>query len=59
MQNANGTISAGTKDLFSQWLENKENGDASDEISRKLIPALKKEKDPVAKELLNLQTIFY
>jgi pyruvate-ferredoxin/flavodoxin oxidoreductase len=58
MKNANGSISAKTKELFSQWLENKDNGDASDEISRQLIPALEKEKDPLAKELLNLKQYF-
>ncbi len=58
MSNANGDISAKTKELFKDWIANKENGNASDEISMKLIPALKKEKDPLAKELLNLKQYF-
>ena len=58
MANANGNISAKTKELFNEWITNKENGDASDEISRKIIQALEKEKDPLAKELLNLKQYF-
>jgi pyruvate-ferredoxin/flavodoxin oxidoreductase len=58
MSNANGDFSPKTKELFTEWIANKEIGDASDEVSLKLIPALKKEKDPMAKELLKLQQYF-
>ena len=58
MENANGSFTDTTKSLFKEWLENKENGAKSDEVSMKLIPQLQKEKDPMAKELLNLQQYF-
>jgi len=58
MSNGKGSISASTKELFKQWLENKDNLVASDEVSAKLIPALEKEKDPVAKELMKLKQYF-
>jgi pyruvate-ferredoxin/flavodoxin oxidoreductase len=58
MSETNGNVSPKTKELFNQWIENKDNLAASDEVSMKIIPALKKEKDPVAKELLNLQQYF-
>jgi pyruvate-ferredoxin/flavodoxin oxidoreductase len=58
MQNANGSVSDASKALFKEWIENKENGQLSDAISQKLVPVLKKEKDPVAKALLDLQQYF-
>ncbi|MCF8368352.1 MAG: pyruvate:ferredoxin (flavodoxin) oxidoreductase [Bacteroidales bacterium] len=58
IKNANGNFSDSTKQLFNEWLDSKEDGNKSDEVSRKLIPALKKEKDPLAKELLNLKQYF-
>jgi pyruvate-ferredoxin/flavodoxin oxidoreductase len=58
MKNKNGSFSAPTQELFKAWLESKEDGEMSDEVSKKLIPALEKEKDPVAKELLNLKQYF-
>lgn len=58
MKESNGNFSAGTKGLISEWLENMNHGQKSDEVSLRLIPALKKEKDQVAKELLKLQQYF-
>ena len=58
MSGENKNISVKTKDLFNQWIENKDSLVGSDEVSAKLLPALKKEKDPLAKELLNLQQYF-
>jgi pyruvate-ferredoxin/flavodoxin oxidoreductase len=57
MKNGDG-VSAKTKELFKEWLDNKENGQKSDEVSLKLIPALQKEKASLAKELLKLQQYF-
>jgi pyruvate-ferredoxin/flavodoxin oxidoreductase len=58
MNEPNGKFSAETSGLIKEWLENMNHGQKSDEVSLKLIPALKKEKDPVAKELLKLQQYF-
>jgi len=58
MSNGNGKFSASTKELFNKWLDSKDNLVASDEISAKLIPALEKEKEPIAKELLDLKQYF-
>jgi pyruvate-ferredoxin/flavodoxin oxidoreductase len=58
MRTANGDFSQDTKVLFREWLENKNNGDKSDEIAQKLIPALEKEKAPLASELLKLKQYF-
>ncbi len=58
IENANGSFSAGTKQLMNDWLESKEDGNKNDEVSLKLIPALEKEKDPLAAELLQLKQYF-
>ncbi len=58
MRKPDGSFSPATKDLFNQWLESMDNGAKSDEISLKLIPALEKEKDPMAKNLLKLKQYF-
>jgi len=58
MSNGKGNFSAPTKELFSQWLESKDKLVASDEVSAKLLPALEKEKEPMAKELLKLKQYF-
>ncbi len=54
MRNAT-DVSSGTKALFDEWLENMNNADKSIEVTNKLIPALEKEKAPVAKEILKLK----
>ncbi len=48
-------ISANTKEAFRQWLENKENAELSREVSDKVVAALKKEKSPVAAEILAIE----
>ena len=58
MEGANGSLKPATKALFKEWIETKEDGKRSDEVSRKLIPALEKEKDPLAAELLKLKQYF-
>ncbi|MCD4789180.1 MAG: pyruvate:ferredoxin (flavodoxin) oxidoreductase [Bacteroidales bacterium] len=55
MSKANGNISTETKALFNEWIEGKDNAEKSVEVSKKLIPILEKETDPVAKEILNLK----
>ncbi len=58
MSNGEGDFSAPTKELFNQWLESKDKLIESDRVSLKLIPALEKEKEPMAKELLKLKQYF-
>jgi len=55
MSKANGNISTETKALFKEWIEGKDNAEKSAGVSKKLIPLLEKETDPVAKEILNLK----
>ncbi len=57
MKNAmqNGNLNPATKDAFSAWIEAKEIADESKVASDKVIAALKKENDPVAKEILDLE----
>ena len=50
-----GKIAAATKEAFIAWLEGKDIAEASEEASAKVISALKKEKNPVAKEILALE----
>ncbi|HOP04901.1 MAG TPA: pyruvate:ferredoxin (flavodoxin) oxidoreductase [Tenuifilaceae bacterium] len=47
-----------TKDAMRMWLENKENAEGSKEASAKLVTALEKENDNLAKELLALKQYF-
>ncbi|QQS50227.1 MAG: pyruvate:ferredoxin (flavodoxin) oxidoreductase [Bacteroidota bacterium] len=49
------SVSAATIEVFKTWIEVREDGDASKEASAKVIESLKKEKSPVAKEILDLQ----
>ncbi|MBN2172672.1 MAG: pyruvate:ferredoxin (flavodoxin) oxidoreductase [Bacteroidales bacterium] len=58
MEQASGNFSAKTKELFAEWIANRNDGQKSDEISMRVISALEKEKDPMAKELLNLKQYF-
>ncbi|MBT4970077.1 MAG: pyruvate:ferredoxin (flavodoxin) oxidoreductase [Bacteroidetes bacterium] len=58
MQEANGSFSDETKALFAEWIENKEDGDRTREVTEKLLPLLANEKDPLAKELLQLKHYF-
>jgi pyruvate-ferredoxin/flavodoxin oxidoreductase len=52
------TVSADTKAAFAEWIEGKENAEKSKVASAKLISALGKEKNAVAKQLLDLQQYF-
>ena len=54
---ANGYNEA-TKEAMKLWLENKDNAEGSKEASAKLIAALEKENDDLAKELLALKQYF-
>ncbi|MCF8304256.1 MAG: pyruvate:ferredoxin (flavodoxin) oxidoreductase [Bacteroidales bacterium] len=47
-----------TKEAMKEWLDSKDDADASKEASRKVIAKLEKEKDPLAKELLALKYYF-
>jgi pyruvate-ferredoxin/flavodoxin oxidoreductase len=48
-------ISGATGEAFKQWIENKENAEVSREASERVVAALKKEKSPLAGELLALE----
>jgi pyruvate-ferredoxin/flavodoxin oxidoreductase len=48
-------IAAGTKEAFNEWIENMNDAEGSKAASPKVVAACKKEKDPVAKEILNLE----
>jgi pyruvate-ferredoxin/flavodoxin oxidoreductase len=48
-------IAAGTKEAFSEWIANKDDAEGSTEASAKVVAALKKEKDPVTKEIQALE----
>ena len=50
-----GKISAATKEAFTEWLENKDNAEASKAATVKVKAVLKTEKDPVAKEIMELE----
>lgn len=50
-----GKIASGTKEAFGEWLEGKDDADKSKMVAKKVIAALEKEKDPVAKEILDLE----
>ncbi len=50
-----GKIASGTSKSFKEWLEGKNNAEASKAASANVIASLRKEKDPVAKEILDLE----
>jgi pyruvate-ferredoxin/flavodoxin oxidoreductase len=52
---AAGKIGAEIKEAFNEWIEAKDNALLSKTASAKVIEALKKEKEPVAKEIMELQ----
>jgi pyruvate-ferredoxin/flavodoxin oxidoreductase len=56
MNNAlkNGSLSAGTKAAFEEWLSAKDNAEASKTASQKVIDACKKDTSEVAREILSL-----
>ena len=51
-------VSAELKAIFQEWLDNYENGDASVEISERLVVALTKDGSELAKELLAMKNHF-
>ncbi|MEI7595748.1 MAG: pyruvate:ferredoxin (flavodoxin) oxidoreductase [Bacteroidota bacterium] len=51
-------MSADTKAAMKAWIESKDNAETSADASAKAIAALKKESDPIAKELLALEQYF-
>jgi pyruvate-ferredoxin/flavodoxin oxidoreductase len=55
MKGEHGNLSEKAKEAFKEWLEAKDDAKGSTDASKKLIPILEKEKDPIAKEILNLQ----
>ncbi len=55
MADANGSFSEKTKALFKEWIEAKDDANASEEVTQRLVPALEKETDPLAKEILSLK----
>jgi len=52
---SNGSVSAETKAVFEEWLNGKDNAEASRTTSVKVIEACKKESSAVAKEILSLK----
>lgn len=50
-----GKITSATKAAFTEWLEGKIDAEKSKVASANVVTALKKEKDPVAKEILDIQ----
>ncbi|HDJ34615.1 MAG TPA: pyruvate:ferredoxin (flavodoxin) oxidoreductase [Bacteroidetes bacterium] len=50
-----GSIAPETKEAFGEWLEAKDEAEPSRAASEKVLKALKNEKDPVAKEILELK----
>ncbi|MDZ7738373.1 MAG: pyruvate:ferredoxin (flavodoxin) oxidoreductase [Bacteroidales bacterium] len=54
MESANG-VSSDTKEAFKEWIEAKDDAEASKAASAKVISACEKEKDAVAKEILSLK----
>ena len=55
MEAAMDAVNAETKAAFTEWLENKDNGELSIEASAKVESALANETHPVAKEVLDLK----
>jgi len=50
-----GKIVPSTREAFIEWIEGKNNAEVSKTASAKVLSALKKEKDPVSKEILDLE----
>ncbi len=48
-------MSSETKEAFKEWIDNKDNAEKSIVASEKVITALKKENNPLAKEILDLK----
>jgi pyruvate-ferredoxin/flavodoxin oxidoreductase len=48
-------VSPATKEAFTEWIANKDHAEGSETASAKVVAALKKEKDPVAKEIMALE----
>jgi len=57
-ENMNDKFSKATIEACKEWIEAKDDAEGSKDASAKVIPLLKKEKDPVAKELLALEQYF-
>ena len=55
MQSSNSNLKPSTKEAFNEWLENKENAEGSVVASAKVVAELEKERDPLAKEILDLK----
>jgi len=53
--NGKSSLSEGTKQAFKEWIEGKDDAALSKAASAKVIKSLEKEKDPVAKEILDLK----
>ncbi len=56
MKSANGSLSAETKAAFTEWINNRSNGDTTEAISAKVVALLEKENDPIAKQILALRS---
>jgi pyruvate-ferredoxin/flavodoxin oxidoreductase len=50
-----GLVGASSKEAFTEWLAGMSNAEATKAASPKVIAALKNEKDPIAKEIIDLQ----
>ncbi len=48
-------ISSGTREAFKEWIKGKDNAEKLKEASAKVLSALKKEKNPVAREIIELK----
>ncbi|HRZ50007.1 MAG TPA: pyruvate:ferredoxin (flavodoxin) oxidoreductase, partial [Bacteroidales bacterium] len=54
----NEELPAETKEALQQWIDSKDDGEASREASEKVLPVLEKMNHPVAKELVGLKQYF-
>ncbi len=54
-ENMDSKLSGETKEAFKNWIDNKDDGEASKDASKKVVAALEKEKHPVAEEILKLK----
>lgn len=55
MANSMNDVSKSTADLFKTWMENRDNGEETQKISKDIISALNNEKTSAAKEILSIK----
>jgi len=55
MTSAANSVSPEIKEAFDEWVSGKDNAEASEKATQKLLPLLEKETDPLAKEIYSLK----